>query len=201
MAKIRTRTSGNVPISSRSDNRTNIGNSSGMPKYVGASAVVDRVENGVRITLTDYKGTTQEIVYESIQEIIQNADGSLTFVMPDGRTYTTDSLIGPKGDKGDNADLPMYFATEEEWASQTSLVSELNAIYVYTDHKQVGDQNIAGFKIGDGLAYVVDLPFTDALMDLHMQNNEIHVTAEERAFWNAKNRGFVNGENLILTDL
>ena len=35
-----------------------------MPKYVGARAVVDRVIEGVRITLTDYKGTTQEIVRE-----------------------------------------------------------------------------------------------------------------------------------------
>ena len=65
----------------------------------------------------------------------------------------------------------------------------------------MGNTNIAGFKVGDGLAYVVDLPFVDALMDLHMRNDNIHVTAEEKAFWNAKNRGFVNGENLILTDL
>lgn len=38
------------------------GGDTSMPKYVGARAVVDRVGNGVRITLTDYKGTTQEII-------------------------------------------------------------------------------------------------------------------------------------------
>lgn len=134
-----------------------------MPKYVGARAVVTREEDGSLITLSDYKGTTQAMVY----------DGS----------------------------LPMYFGTTEEWDSQTTLVSEENAVYVYTDYKTIDGEQIAGFKVGDGLAYVVDLPFTDAVMESHMNDTDIHVTSEEKAFWNAKVRGIVAGENLILTDL
>lgn len=96
---------------------------------------------------------------------------------------------------------PMYFGTTAEWSERTDLVSVKNNIYVYTDYKQVGDQYIAGVKIGDGLAYVVDLPFLDAQFQSHAADSDIHVTPQEKAFWNAKNRGFVDGETLILTDL
>lgn len=90
MAKIKTRTTENV----------NIESTSSLVKYIGASAVVDRVDGGVRITLTDYRGTTQEIVYETIESIVTNDDGSLTFTLPSGVTYTTESLTGPQGEQG-----------------------------------------------------------------------------------------------------
>lgn len=102
--------------------------------------------------------------------------------------------VGPVG-------APMYFGTTEEWAARTDLVSKKNNIYVWTDYKQVGDQYVAGVKIGDGLAYVVDLPFLDAQFQAHAADSDVHVTPQEKAFWNAKNRSFVEGENLILTDL
>lgn len=97
----------------------------------------------------------------------------------------------------------IYFDTTADWAAQTSLVSEENAIYVYTDYKSVDGYNIAGFKIGDGLAYVVDLPFTDTLYARHIEDTTIHITQTEREFWNNKNRAYVNlnnPENLILTN-
>lgn len=169
-----------------------IGRGSGVPKYVGARAEVLRVDGGVLVRLTDYKGTTEEIVYEAIQDILTNQDGSLTFVLPDGREITTDPL---------KSELPMYFGTTAEWAARTDLVSEQNAFYVWTDYKEIDGQYIAGMKLGDGRAYVVDLPFMDAQFQSHASNTDIHVTSEEKAFWNAKNRGMVVGENLILTEL
>jgi len=66
---------------------------SGMPVYVGARAEVLRTPDGVLIRLSDYKGTTEEIIAEAIQDIITNPDGSLLFVLPDGRTILTDSLM------------------------------------------------------------------------------------------------------------
>ena len=45
--------------------RIRMGASEGTPKYIGARAIVTRVDGGVKITLSDYKGTTEEIVYES----------------------------------------------------------------------------------------------------------------------------------------
>lgn len=85
-----------------------------MPKYVGARAVVDRVSSGVRITLTDYKGTTQEIIAEAIQNITSNADGSLTFTLPNGQAFTTESLTGPQGVQGVQGETGVGIATIEK---------------------------------------------------------------------------------------
>lgn len=70
-----------------------IGGNGGMPVYIGARAVVTRTGEGVKITLSDYKGTTEEIVAEAISDVITNQDGSITFILPDGREITTESLM------------------------------------------------------------------------------------------------------------
>lgn len=72
-----------------------------MPKYVGARAEVTRVAEGVRIWLKDYMGETSEIIAEAIQSIVTNADGTLTFTLPDGRTIVTGSLKGDQGIQGE----------------------------------------------------------------------------------------------------
>lgn len=135
--------------------RIRMGASEGTPKYIGARAVVTRVDGGVKITLSDYKGTTEEIVYESIEDIIYNSDGTITFVMPSGSTFTTGSLIGPrgeqgdpftyddftpeqlaslKGEKGDKGDTGDAFHIVKTYAS----VAEMNADYSGTD-VQIGE--------------------------------------------------------------
>lgn len=65
----------------------------GMPVYVGAQAKVTRTPEGVKIWLKDYKGETEEVIAEAIEDIITNPDGSLLFVLPDGRTILTESLM------------------------------------------------------------------------------------------------------------
>lgn len=78
--------------------------------------------------------------------------------------------------------------TTAEWESLgVSTVSESGVLYVYTDYKQdESGKNIPGFKMGDGNAYVADLPFSSALFDAHMNNTDIHITAAEREKWNNK---------------
>lgn len=81
----------------------------------------------------------------------------------------------------------VYFNSTEYWTENIDIVSERNTIYVYTDYKQTEDGHyIAGVKVGDGMAYVVDLPFMDMLMEQHMTDATIHVTPEEKEFWNNK---------------
>ena len=46
--------------------------------------------------------------------------------------------------------------------------------------------DIPGFKVGDGQAYLVDLPFADDLYARHILNSAIHVSAEDRASWSNK---------------
>lgn len=76
--------------------------------------------------------------------------------------------------------------TTTNWNQQATLQSVEGWIYVYTDHQKLGDQNIPGMKIGDGNAYLIDLPFTDAVYASHIADKIIHITQEERDKWNNK---------------
>lgn len=84
----------------------------------------------------------------------------------------------------------IYYMTTAEWSLTPNLVSQEGAIYIYSDYEVVDGQNVPGIKIGDGLAYVVDLPFIDVgirnLLLQHINNRVIHITDEERQFWNDK---------------
>lgn len=98
--------------------------------------------------------------------------------------------------------VKILFDNTANWNSQTSLISEQNVVYIYTDYRSSGGHSIAGIKIGDGLAYVVDLPFLDTIYANHIADSTIHVTPEEKAFWNNKNRAYVSltdPEMMILT--
>lgn len=101
MANIKLSRTGNanIHIGTQSSGGVAVSDST-MPVYVGARAVVTRTTDGVRIWMKDYKGETQETIAEAIQSITTNADGSLTFTLPDGREITTDSLAGPQGPQG-----------------------------------------------------------------------------------------------------
>lgn len=94
-------------------------------------------------------------------------------------------------------------ATTEEWNSQVDLIGVKNVVYVYSDHEYTEDgKPIPGFKVGDGLAYLIDAPFNDDLALRHIYNTGIHVTEEEKAFWNSKVTAYLdyeNIENLVLS--
>lgn len=98
-------------------------------------------------------------------------------------------------------DQQVLFNTTAGWNAQTSLVSDANTLYVYTDHTtDSNNNNVAGIKAGDGLAYVVDLPFIDAVATEHIADNTIHITSAERTAWNNKVRCYYAGtENLVFT--
>ena len=61
-------------------------------------------------------------------------------------------------------------ATTAYWNSKPGLITETNTIYIYTDYRQEEKQgeivNIPGLKIGDGLAYLIDIPFIDESEEL-----------------------------------
>lgn len=81
----------------------------------------------------------------------------------------------------------IYQETTEYWNSKPSLKSKKGAIYIYTDYQQDDDgKNIPGCKLGDGKAYLIDMPFCDENYRDHIMNDVIHITEEERAKWNNK---------------
>lgn len=78
--------------------------------------------------------------------------------------------------------------------------SEGNLVYDSEGNPVMVPVFIPGIKVGDGKAYVQDLPFIDqdlrALVDEHIWNTLIHVTAEEKEFWNKKVNINDNGEHI-----
>lgn len=106
-----------------------------------------------------------------------------------------------------NSGAAVLSDTTENWNKKASLISELNTVYVYVDHQTKTDEEgkeiwIPGIKIGDGKAYLIDLPFSDELMIAHINDLGIHVTSEEKEFWNNKVRTYmdtVEGEQLVFT--
>ena len=88
----------------------------------------------------------------------------------------------------------MEIHTSQEWADSAGRrISEKGTFYVYTDAYQTQDEQvIPRIKIGDGLAYICDLPFMDDAMRLqllkHIQDLDVHVTPEQKlAWWNKLN--------------
>ncbi len=85
--------------------------------------------------------------------------------------------------------------TTEQWMSTPSYIPPRGEIDVYTDYETVTDEHgdpvlIPAIKIGDGKTYGVDLPFVgdDIRISLlnHINNNDVHITALDRDFWNNK---------------
>ena len=108
----------------------------------------------------------------------------------------------------------VYTDTTENWNEKIGYIPERGDIVIYSDKGQIVDDygetvNVPGVKIGDGNAYLIDLPFVGAdvryqiLTELraHTGNTTIHVTDAEKQFWNNKLNCTVNDGNLILNRL
>lgn len=95
----------------------------------------------------------------------------------------------------------VLFNTTAAWNAQVQLTSEPDTLYIYTDHQTDSQGNkIAGIKVGDGNAYLIDMPFTDEVIMDHINDNVRHITAEERAFWNNKVSCYLaDGDRVIFT--
>lgn len=103
----------------------------------------------------------------------------------------------------------IYCDTSAHWETQVHLVSEEGAIYVYLDKTYDApgaDITAPSIKIGDGLAYVVDLPFQDELISDEVMQRIAEqtggVTEAEREMWNNKVSAYLpysDLENLVLS--
>lgn len=97
----------------------------------------------------------------------------------------------------------IYYGTREYWDSQPSLISVNKAVYVYWDFDKDDEGNdVPGIKIGDGKGYLIDAPFTTDPYYNHIRDTLIHVTPEEKEFWNNKVRCFIDptdSEKVVFT--
>lgn len=80
--------------------------------------------------------------------------------------------------------------TTANWNAARGFIPFKGEIIVYEDYAVKDGVNIPNIKIGDGLAYVQDLPFVhqdirDQLLQ-HVEDLSIHVTEEQRTAWSNK---------------
>lgn len=131
--------------------------------------------------------------------IIYSADDFTPFCrlkVGDGSTPVVDLPFVPyEGGGGGSAVTTTH--TTQWWREHPTYIPQNGEIVVYSDYSQ----NIPALKVGDGTTYVADLPFIDDLIQQHMNNAEMHVSAQDRIFWNNKlnYEDEIILENLILT--
>jgi len=116
------------------------------------------------------------VSYEKNYEILDNKP-----------QINSEELIGDKS----NEDLHIAAVkTSAEWAELTTLVSVKGEVYVYSDYQEDEDGHpIPGIKMGDGLAYVVDLPF--------VSGTDYRISQDDIDNWNDKVAVRLDGETLI----
>lgn len=99
------------------------------------------------------------------------------------------------GGGGGEGNTTILYGTTSYW-NNSQLVSQVDTIYVYTDYTTVDGKMTPAIKIGDGNAYIVDLPF--------LVGSISSVTQQDIENWNNKVTAKIdpnNNENLILTTL
>lgn len=101
-----------------------------------------------------------------------------------------------------NTRIQLKHDTTENWNNTIGFIPKAGEVIIYDDYEiknytvqEYGETVekttlIPNIKIGTGNAYVQDLPFVDEktreiLMD-HINNQDIHVTLQEKQFWDNK---------------
>ncbi len=101
-----------------------------------------------------------------------------------------------------NTRIQLKRDTTENWNNARGFIPIAGEVIVYTDYEtktyeveEYGEKvtktvEIPNIKIGTGNAYVQDLAFVDEktrdILMAHIQDHDIHVTLQEKVFWNNK---------------
>ena len=101
-----------------------------------------------------------------------------------------------------NTRIQLKRDTTENWNNARGFIPMAGEVIVYTDYEtktytveEYGETitktvQIPNIKIGTGNAYVQDLGFVDEktrdILMAHIQDHDIHVTLQEKVFWNNK---------------
>lgn len=95
------------------------------------------------------------------------------------------------------------YDTVEGWSNNREYIPLKGELIIYTDYDKQDGVEYPAIKVGDGLAYAVDLPFVgDETRDLyltHINDTVVHITQDEREFWNNKVRCYINYDTIVFT--
>ena len=95
------------------------------------------------------------------------------------------------------------FVTPDKVEIMKSIEPELGQLVIFTDlYKRTNSEGVeitsAGIKVGDGNTKIEQLPFIDWFYLDHINDKNIHVTAEQKTFWDNKITCKVDDETLNL---
>ena len=120
-----------------------------------------------------------------------------------GSIGSSESLSGIMGIGSGGGSSNIFYGTTQFWNEKPTLIATRGAIYVYSDHsKDPDNKDIPAIKIGDGTSYLIDMPFTDDAYARHILDIVVHITQEEREFWNNKVTSYINknnAQNIVFT--
>lgn len=173
------------------------------------------LSGNVNVTLSPQNDVNVDIPYDDDNVLYSSLDGvRLTYgkVPPGGNNgdiIVKSSNLNYDAEWVDPAEVNLrhiYYDTKDNWNSQIALISERGAVYIYSDQFETDGVVIPGIKIGDGSAYLIDIPFisqnlADRLL-AHIEDSSVHVSSNDREFWNNKVTAFSDTsdpENLVLT--
>jgi hypothetical protein len=96
------------------------------------------------------------------------------------------------------ARLQLKRETTQYWNDALGFIPLEGELIIYNDYRTIQKEidgevktiQVPAIKIGDGMAFVQDLPFVneelrDQILN-HIDNPDIHVTLQEKLFWNNK---------------
>ena len=120
-----------------------------------------------------------------------------------GQLNGSQGMSGNLAASGRISDIPIHYGTLEHWNSQPDLVGKKSHIYVYSDYAEteIDGEMVAvpNIKIGDGSAFLIDNPFVtksvEDILNLHLNDSDVHISETERDFWNEKVRCFIDPED------
>ena len=132
--------------------------------------------------------------YTTVQVIKADLDADEKIVFfYNGRTWAmTENGIHTIDTSRGNAKVTIH--SVEEWNELKNYVPERGEACIYADRIIKDGVPYPGIKIGDGNSHVIDLPFfgddkyEQVLQELetHILDENHHVSAQDRAFWNNK---------------
>lgn len=99
----------------------------------------------------------------------------------------------------------IFVDTTANWNAQRDLIAKKDCIYVYTDYQVIDGIEYPALKVGDGMAYLIDLPFvmgSNAALNEHINDTDVHIQPGERQYWNNKVTCFMSAaddETIVFT--
>lgn len=134
----------------------------------------------------------ERVMYEMDMENLQSARPTVSS-MTNAAKAAAQPYAPPNKGKYYPSEPYIKYDTTENWNANPGLMSEEGILYIYTDYlKDKEGRDIAGIKVGDGKAFLIDLPFTCEIWEDHIKDAVRHITQKEREFWNNKVRCYID---------